>query len=230
MEGLDFTELTDDQLIGLLRAVLRECVARGGAVGAAAHAAGLDEAERARIAEEAAEREAAKLRAQERERIAKEAAEEVRLRRQAQEAAARAAQAEGRRKEEEEAARLKAEALKREAAEAVAKAEQRDRERMGWLRRFAALVGREPGEIHILRYQSRYGWRVIVNEGSDRYASDHLVDYYPETATIKTRRALVPKKKNLLTLCAEFWALNPAVQTSYFGSEYSWEEETAHAS
>lgn len=36
MDALDFTALSDDQLVGLIRAALRECVARGGAVQAAA--------------------------------------------------------------------------------------------------------------------------------------------------------------------------------------------------
>lgn len=78
MGDLDFSQLTDDQLVTLIRAALQECVARNPAVQAAAQSACLDETEKARIAAAAAQAEAAKLRAQERERIAKEAAEKVR--------------------------------------------------------------------------------------------------------------------------------------------------------
>jgi hypothetical protein len=78
MTTLDFSSLTDDQLVDLIRAALQEAVARGGAVEAAVRAAGLDEAEKARIAKDAAEQAARQIREEEAARIAREAAERTR--------------------------------------------------------------------------------------------------------------------------------------------------------
>jgi hypothetical protein len=71
---LDLSALTDDQLIGLLRAILEEAIRRHPAMEAAVRAAVLEESEKATIAKEAADREAAKIRALERQRVAEEAA------------------------------------------------------------------------------------------------------------------------------------------------------------
>lgn len=213
MDPLDFSELTDDQLVGLIRAALRECVSRGAAVQAAAQYATLDEAERAKAAREGAEREAAKLRAAERERVAREAAESVRRQQAEQESAARAAREQAETERQREAAR-------RAADEAVSKVEARERQRREWLQRAADLVGLHPSQIHLSRADTSYrGWRVLINAGSDRYTRDHLADYYPATAVLKTKRSLIGRKKELLALCAEFWALNPNVQTTYQGSD-----------
>jgi hypothetical protein len=76
--GLDFSQISDDQLVELFRALCAEAAQRGNHVEAAVRAAGLDEAERARVAREAAERAAEQLRREEAERIAREAAEQVR--------------------------------------------------------------------------------------------------------------------------------------------------------
>jgi hypothetical protein len=78
MTGLDFSILTDDQLVELIRAGLQDAVRRGHAVEAAVRAAGLDEAEKARIAKEAADREARRIHEEETRRIAAEAAAKVR--------------------------------------------------------------------------------------------------------------------------------------------------------
>jgi hypothetical protein len=78
MSILDFSPLADDQLVELIRAALQEAVRRGSAVEAAARDAGLEEAEKARIARAAAEREAERLRQEEAARVAREAAEKVR--------------------------------------------------------------------------------------------------------------------------------------------------------
>lgn len=75
---LDFSVLTDDQLIELIRAALEEAVRRGDVTRAAAQSVMLDEAERARIAGEAARAEAERIRRDEERRIAEEAAERVR--------------------------------------------------------------------------------------------------------------------------------------------------------
>ena len=75
---LDFSALSDDQLVELVREALAECVLRGSAVEAAVRQAGLDEAQKARVAAAAARREAERLKAEEERRIATEAAEKVR--------------------------------------------------------------------------------------------------------------------------------------------------------
>jgi hypothetical protein len=78
MDGLNFDDLTDDQLIMLIRAACTEAVRRGTAVAAAAQDAYLSEVERARIATDAAERAAEQIRAEEVAQTAAAAAEQVR--------------------------------------------------------------------------------------------------------------------------------------------------------
>jgi hypothetical protein len=75
---LDLSELTDDKLIEMARAVAAEVRRRGAHVEAAASAAVLGEAEKAQIAAEAATREARRLAEEEARRVAVEAAERVR--------------------------------------------------------------------------------------------------------------------------------------------------------
>lgn len=78
MDGIDFSGLTDDQFVALARALCAEAVKRGGGVECAVRDSVLSEAERARVAERAAEIEAERLRAKEAERVAAEAAAKVR--------------------------------------------------------------------------------------------------------------------------------------------------------
>jgi len=78
---LDFSGLTDDQLIGLIRAACAEARRRGTATNEAARNVYLDEVERARIAQAAELLTAERLRNEEAQRVAKEA--EERLRREA---------------------------------------------------------------------------------------------------------------------------------------------------
>jgi len=78
MSALDFSVLSDDQLLELLRGACSEASRRGTAVESAAYDVALSAAEKARIAREAAEREAQRLAAAEAARIAEEAAEAVR--------------------------------------------------------------------------------------------------------------------------------------------------------
>ena len=85
---LDFSGLTDDQLITLIREALQEAAGRTLACKSAAHAVVWDEAQKARIAQEAALREADRLKREETDRIAREAAEKVRLQKEAEEKAA----------------------------------------------------------------------------------------------------------------------------------------------
>jgi hypothetical protein len=75
---MDYSKLSDDQLVELVRSLCYEAARRGWAVQQAAQAAMLGEAEKARIAAEAAVREAERLREAEAARIAEEAAAKVR--------------------------------------------------------------------------------------------------------------------------------------------------------
>lgn len=219
MDGLDFSQLTDDQLIGLLRAVLRECVDRGGAIQAASQAAALDEAERAQIQKEAAEREAAKLRAQEREHVAREAAEAVRRQRDAQEAAAKQAagiEAARQKQEADEAARVKAAEAGRLAAQ---QAWLREQEEKNWLVECARLVEEEPKDISLIVYDGR----VLVNPGSDRYERHHYVDWNSRTNKISTVQELIGKKSELIEFCAR-WYASPGT-AELIGTNYEWKKE-----
>jgi hypothetical protein len=211
MDGFDFSELSDDQLIGFIRVLLRECVERGGAVQAAAQAAGLDEAEKAQVAREAAEREAAKMRAQERERVAREAVEAVRRQRETQERAAQATVAAAKRAEQEAGA----ERARREAVEAGRIAAQkmrlREEKEKDWLRRAAATLGLSPGAVYLLLVDTNYGRRVLINAtDQDRYSRNHIVDWHVGSSKITTKQAHVGRKAALIAFCAEFAATFPA--------------------
>jgi hypothetical protein len=215
MNDLDFSELTDDQLLALVRAALRECVSRGDVVQAAAQAAVLNESEKVQIAREAAEAEAAKQRARERERIAREAADQVRREAESQRATERAAD-EARKSDE---ARARAQRLAAEAAERDYKRECEDRE---WLRRAAGLVGREPGEICVLKIKTDYGTRVLINPSTSQYDRKHLADYHCTENTIKTSRELVGRKRALIEFCAEFSGARGGLVT---GDDYDFSQE-----
>lgn len=99
---MDFSKLTDDQLVELVRSLCFEAAQRGWAVQQAAQAAMLSEAEKARIAADAAVRESERLREAEAKRIAEEAAAKVR--REAEAARSQAEAANRRRTEQRRAA------------------------------------------------------------------------------------------------------------------------------
>lgn len=208
---LDFSELSDDQLIGLVRAALQECARRNPAVANAARAATLDEAEKAKVYTAAADREAAKLRAAERERVAKEAAEAVQRQTAAQQAIDREAR------------------IAKKAADALAEAEAQEAKFRAMLFAAAALVGKQPAEISIcvLANDARYGGgkRVLINPGASRYERAHLVDYCGPTS-IKTCHELIGKKKELIPFCADLSARWNQLHVS--GADYTWEKEVAH--
>lgn len=75
---IDFTPLTDDQLVELVRAACAECGVRGMAVQEAARAAMLSEHEKAQIRADATAREAQRIREEEAARVAQAAADELR--------------------------------------------------------------------------------------------------------------------------------------------------------
>ena len=195
--NLDFSNLSDDQLVELVRQLAQECASRNPAVANASRSALLDEAEKARIRSEASEREAARLRAIERERIAKEAAEEVRRATESQRSAEETERRRAKEQSARESARKTAEAAVREVAE-------REAEEAAWLKEIAALTDQEPTSISINYFKSRYGVRVIVNPSCDKYDDSHLVDWNAEENKIKTSRSLMSRKPELIGFCARF--------------------------
>lgn len=207
MSDLDFSALGDDQLLGLVRGALQECVRRGSGVEAAARAAVIEEAERASIAQAAADREAAKLRALERERIAAEAAAAVRQKYETDKTAVE------RDRQLATARQAAAELRQREAADRV------------WLKRAAALVDKPAESIAICYLKTNYGVRVYINAEPSRYCRDHLVSWTADNNTIKTTAGLVGKKLALVEFCAEFLAAFRAEGSKFLlGSEVSkWE-------
>lgn len=210
MADLDFSSLSDDQLVELIRAALSEAARRGRASVAAAQEAWLDEAEKTRVAKEATEREAAKLRAAERERIAREAAERVR-----REHEARNAQAER-------------EAQRKAGLDAAAAARQGELERRQWLVRTGAILDRDPWMLCLVSANTRYGWRVLVNRENERFARDHLVDYHVQDREIRTVRQYVGKKPELIALLAEFaaWDVrrNAREATALLPEDFDWSD------
>jgi hypothetical protein len=201
---LDFSGLTNDQLIELVRACCHEAMRRDPATGAAMRGMMLDEQEKMRIIRNAAESEAAAIRARERERLATETAERVRAENAAKTAATRQRDA--------EAAGLRA----------AEKAHSEERTAIQWLSRFAALVDRRPSDICIVIASTKYGRRVLVNPGRDRYSCDHLVDYNMSTREIRTVRALIKRKPDLAALCAQIAAMHPSGSLAIIGADYDW--------
>lgn len=199
MASLDFSVLSDDQLVTLIREACQEAVSRNPAVAAASRSAVLDESEKARIRTEASEREAAKLRALEREKLAQEAAAEIR-----RQHTTATAEAEKQRKVETE--NFRQEEIANKARTAVVEAQAREEEELVWLKQAAALVGRDPALISVNYWKSRYGVRVLINPSCNRYDDSHLVDWNADSNTIKTARSLMSRKPELIEFCARFRA------------------------
>ena len=208
MDGLDFSGLTDDQLVELARACCLEAARRSPAAEAAMRSMMIDEAERIRIAKAAAETEFAAARARERDRIAQEAAARVRAEEDARYAQERQASA--------------AAAAPLAAAEAKAKAAAKAAERMTWLRRFADHLGLDPANIIVGLTRTKFGYRVLVNEGDDRFARNHLLDYNVESGEIRMVQAYVKRKPDFAALAAEFATTYTPYDVWMCGANYDW--------
>lgn len=203
---LDFSDLTNDQLVALARACCLEAVRRSPAVHQAMQDMMLSEAEKVRIAKHASEAEAAAARARERERIAMEARARVR--------------AEEDRKAAQDIARMANEAAQR-AATTVELARYRD---MTLLRQAAALVGRAPADISLLHVRTQRGQCFYINPGMYRYTREHLVTCRLNDMSISTTAALVERKPELVTFCASA-AVHLPNDSFIVGSAYRWPEE-----
>jgi hypothetical protein len=210
VDNLDFSELTDDQVIGLIRAALQEAVRRHPALEAAAKAAVIEEGEKAKIIQAEIEKQASILRAKERERIAKEAAARVHAAHEAQNGEAQRRQEEVTREAEAAAriAKAKADVEKTQRLEAI---------RRGYLSRAAALVDLSPHQVTLVVYRTS----VYINKGSDQYSRDHLAEY--RGSTLSTRRDLISRKPAILELLAELRATYD--DFAIVGSEYFEPEE-----
>lgn len=208
MDGLDFSGLSDDQLVELARACCLEAVRRNAATAAAMEQMMLSEAEKARIARSASEMELAAQRAADRQRIAQEARAKVRAEEEARTREARAAHA------------------AKQAQAAAEKVRAQDEIRKRWLTRFAELLGREPAGICLVLTETRYGRRLIVNVGDDRWARDHLMDYNIQAQEIKTPRAHVKSKPALAALAAEYAAKHPTGDFYLAGANHDWSQQS----
>jgi len=233
--NLDFSVLTDDQLLSLIRAALAEAVERGAAITAAAQSVYLDAAEKMEIARQAAEREAAILRAKERERIAREAAERVRQQAEAEKTRAQKEAEAARQQKQAEAARSRQEEAQKAAAETLRKAEEQERAQKNWLRRAATLLELHPSKLTIVCLRDNYllrksmKTRVLINHGGDaQYSRHHLVDYSEELQKIKVTRELESLRHELIALCAELTAEGDWV--AMLGSNFTWEDQPCQTS
>lgn len=201
---LDFSGITDDQLVELVRACCKEALQRNPGISQAVHDVLIDEREKARIIQTATEAEIAAMRAKERQRIAEEAVRRVREQADAQ-------TTEARRK-----------AAAEKAAAAAEKEIARANERKNWLSRFANLTGQSAASISVWIASTNYGKRVLVNEGANQFARDHLADYNISTGIIKTSKALVRAKPALVALCVEFSTLYST--GGLCGADFDWSE------
>jgi hypothetical protein len=207
MTHLDFSSVTDDQLVELIRAALVEAVRRGGAVEAAVRQAGLDEAEKARIAQAAAERESRRIREEEERRIAAEAAERVRR--------------EAARKQE-----TGAEEAKRKHNESIRLVAVRARELFGSdASEFMVQVWEKPGDRRVyIGHGYESNWLEYYRDGTSRYAPGTLMVVKPSTCPIFKDLAAhlgktVPEAVDLVKefceqLCKEWKTVKIEVNTS----------------
>lgn len=182
---LDFSALSDEQLLQMLVGIMREASSRQPEVTQAARDAMFSEIERHRVMQSAGADELRALRAREREQAAAAARDQ-----------ARALYDERRAGEIERVAREQAAAAKRSAAarEAASRA---------LLVSAGSLADHSAAEISIVYADTPYGRRVLINRGMDRYSRDHLADYNCDRDRISTKRALIPAKNDLAALCRE---------------------------
>lgn len=193
---LDFSQLTDDQLIELVRSACEYALSKDPAIAAAMRETMLSEAERARVARTAGELEIAAQRAAQRMRISADAARQKRAEeklRQAEEVAARAAETERQQK-------------------------QIDR---GWLVTIGKIVNRDPASISILHYRHDDGTRVVVLPGHDRFDPSHLAACDPRMHRVHAIRQLVRVKPALAEMLTRFAELYPS-GTFISGRDFDW--------
>ncbi|MEW5425091.1 hypothetical protein [Amorphus sp. 3PC139-8] len=252
-EELDFSDLSDDQVVDLVTALCAEAARRGAATDAAARASILDEAERIRIARDAMAEESGRLRYAERSRVAEAARAHVRatmagkplltpaeiveieatarameedaMRAEARERVAQAAREDVRRRDEAAAEAQRRQAAERAAAEARAVVAAKQAREMALLREIAAIVDQDPAEISVIDANTRRGRRIMINLGQERYTHDHLADYSVTTGEISTKRDLIRRKPDLAGVLAGY-AASGAPDRHLVGADYPWSAGT----
>ena len=187
-DELDFSELSDDQIIALLRSLMREASRRNPAAQKAAEQVVITEAERHRAMQFGGTAEAAALRAQDRAAAVEAGRQLARAEYERRVAAGLLTEAHQARQMVDTAA-----TLEREAEQDL-------------LRAVAVITGHKPSEISIVCADTRKGRRVMVNLGHDRFQPDHLADYNVDTKRISVKRHLMPAKKTLIEILAKMGA------------------------
>ncbi|MAD38581.1 MAG: hypothetical protein CMO30_15125 [Tistrella sp.] len=187
-DELDFSELSDDQIIALLRSLMREASRRNPAAQKAAEQVVITEAERHRAMQCGGTAEAAALRAQDRAAAVEAGRQLARAEYERRVAAGLLTEAHQARQMVDTAA-----TLEREAEQDL-------------LRAVAVITGHKPSEISIVCADTRKGRRVMVNLGHDRFQPDHLADYNVDTKRISVKRHLMPAKKTLIEILAKMGA------------------------
>ena len=207
--NLDFTSLTPQQLVDVMRAAHAELHHRDEATAATVGSVLLDQADKSRIAQDAAERETAKLRALERERIARDAAEEVRRRHEAEVAESEQARREQKLREEME------------------RAEQNQERGKAVIRQAAELCGTDPRRTYVAVWENGERQRVYIGIGGFHDGTTLVTYYASETdkkplGSITTTEQLVSNKKALMSYCVDLavrWK-----ERRWDPNNYVWEE------
>lgn len=192
---MDLSNLTDDQLIELARIVLTEAITRNAATSAGVEMMILDARAKQLTAKAATLLEAQAARSDERARLARRAAAEIAAQRAQRNAVERMHAAE----QQAEKARLRVE---------------KNRE---ILEHAARLLRTEPQNISIWRVNTKYGLRLLINSGHNRYARSHLADYNATTGNLKAIAGL--DRAKLAAFMAETLAVEPVLELS--GKDYA---------
>jgi len=195
MGNLDFSELTNDQIMELVIELMKEAARRHPDFGDAVRQAAISEAERAIVARSATDAETAALRALERSRIAQAAREKARLEHQEQ-----------------------------SAKEFVDLEHKKRLKEQDFIRKFADALNLQPNGITIALFEIRSGCRrIVVNEGNDPYNRHHLIDYDVVRLSIKTKQDFVKIKPKLAEICAEFAGyFSGENRVALIGETYQW--------
>ena len=91
-----------------------------------------------------------------------------------------------------------------------------------WLEQAARVVNRPPGDVTVSMYcDETYGWRVLINEGSNPYSQAHLVDYYCGSRKMRIASGSRIDRSEAARWCIEFYH-EYRRQTELIGSSYTW--------
>lgn len=176
---LDFSILSDDQLVELVRAACEEAIRRGEAVGFAARSAMLSEAEKARIMQ---------------------SARDIELQ--------RAKEKEARELAEKEAARVRFELEEQKRKENAEKTKELWEKKEAIIARAQELLAEVWDTADSLQVWNKTDKRVYVNRTGRRFGSNHIEYYHTGTArekpgTLILSKELNEKRAEIKQFCAE---------------------------